>query len=67
MLLACGCIGLGVAIVIGLMAQRWWLGLPAGAVMVFVPIFVLMLLGIILTELAKRAEAYFAPWKATTE
>jgi NitT/TauT family transport system permease protein len=33
----------------------------------FVPIFVLMLLGIILTELAKRAEAYFAPWKATTE
>ena len=33
----------------------------------FVPIFVLMLLGIILTELARRAEAYFAPWKATTE
>ena len=33
----------------------------------FVPILVLMLLGIILTELARRAEAYFAPWRMTDD
>jgi NitT/TauT family transport system permease protein len=30
----------------------------------FVPIFVLMLLGILLTSLVRRAEDSFAPWRA---
>lgn len=33
----------------------------------FVPVFVLMLLGVSLTALAKRAERWFAPWKENTD
>lgn len=33
----------------------------------FVPVFVLMLLGVILTLMVKRAEAWIAPWKSTEE
>ena len=33
----------------------------------FVPILVLMLLGILLTSLVRRAEEHFAPWRATDD
>jgi ABC-type nitrate/sulfonate/bicarbonate transport system permease component len=33
----------------------------------FVPIFVLMLLGVLLTVLVRRAELWIAPWKATED
>lgn len=33
----------------------------------FVPILVLMLLGILLTSLVRRAEEYFAPWRMTDD
>ena len=40
-LVACACIGLGTGIVVSLGAQRWWFGIPAGAVTMLVPIFFL--------------------------
>jgi tight adherence protein B len=40
-LLSCVCIGLATAVVIAIAAQRWWMGVPAGLVVSFVPIFVL--------------------------
>jgi ABC-type nitrate/sulfonate/bicarbonate transport system permease component len=33
----------------------------------FVPIFVLMLLGIVLSFAVRRAEEWIAPWKTTEE
>jgi tight adherence protein B len=39
-LLACGCLGMGVAL-LGTLMSRWFIGIPLGVVATFIPIFVL--------------------------